>query len=234
MKSLGIIGGLGAGVTAEFYLRVVFDMQRLDNEHRPLVVISNVPVPYQTERECILENKNIDKYIPLLTTEAKRLEIAKVDFLVMPCNTLHLHINAIRESVKIPVLSIVEETVSYIQKHGYKKVGLVSTMATVQNCVYETILNREKIDFVVPSDSEQQQMCEIIKRLINGEYNNHDREYLEQVIKNLEAQGADAIALACTDLQLLKPKSDTIPVFDTMGILADSAVEKMVTDPAVR
>ena len=228
IQNLGVIGGLGAGTTAEFYLKVIFDCQRLNKERRPLIVISSVPAPYKVENDFILENKNKEAYIPLLVKEAKRLEKAEVDILVMPCNSLHCHIDEIRKAVKIPVISIVEETVAHIKRNGYKKVGLISTMATVQNRVYEDIFKKNKIDFIVPTGFEQAQMNKIIKNLIMGIYLNNDREYIQSVVGKLKDKGADSIALACTDLQLLLPKRDDIPIFDTMSILADSAVAKMV------
>ena len=43
MKSVGIIGGLGPETTAEFYLEVIFQCQKRDNNQRPLIVTSSVP-----------------------------------------------------------------------------------------------------------------------------------------------------------------------------------------------
>ena len=228
MKNLGIIGGLGAGTTAEFYLKIIFDCQKLNKVHRPLIVISSVPCPYKTESDFVLENKNKEKYIPLLVGEAKRLEKAKMDFLVMPCNSLHCHIDEIRSAVKIPVVSIVEETIKHIQKNCYKKIGLISTLATVQNQVYEKEFVKNKIDFLTAEGLEQAQINKVIKNLITGIYLNSDREILLAVIENMKERGAEAIALACTDLQLLLPQNDNIPIFDTMSILANVSVDKIL------
>ncbi|MCL2570608.1 MAG: amino acid racemase [Firmicutes bacterium] len=223
MKKLGVIGGVGPGTTAEFYLKIVFDCQECNKEHRPNIIISSVPSPYQVERDIILENKN--GFTPLLVAEAKRLQKAGADFIVMPCNTLHCDIKHIRRGVKVPVISIVEETINYIKKNKFKKVGLMATMATVKRKVYSEIMKEQGIDFVLPSRKEQTQLNEIIIRLISGQYLDSDRDIIYSVIDSLKKQGADCIALACTDLQLLKPVRQDIPVFDTMSILADAAIE---------
>ena len=46
----------------------------------------------------------------------------------------------------------------------------------------------------------------------------------------MKGKGADCIVLACTDLQLLKPKNDSIPIIDTMKILVDVSVDKILNE----
>ena len=228
MKSLGIIGGLGPETTAEFYLEIVFGCQKANQERRPLIVISSVSLPLEIEKDAIARNKGIERFISFLTTEAKRLEKAEVDFIVMPCNSLHVFIEEIRNSVNIPVLSIVEETIKYIKNNKFKKVGLISTSLTVENHVYEELFIKENIDFILPNELQRAEMNKIIHRLVNGIHLNKDRDKIMSVITKLKESGADAIALACTDLQLLLPSDNEIAVFDTMKILADSTIEKII------
>src|SRR3989344_5069879 len=133
MKTVGIIGGLGPETTAEFYLDIVFSCYKKTKKSRPGIIISSVPLPYQIEEELIIDNKGAERYIPFLVKEAIRLEKAGADFIVMPCNSLHVFINEIREAVKIPVLSIVEETVKFLKKNNFHKVGIISTSASIQN-----------------------------------------------------------------------------------------------------
>ena len=117
MKSVGVIGGVGPETTSEFYLKVIFQCQKLNTIERPSVVIASVPLLFEIERDLLSSNKGKERYIPFLVNEAKRLEKSGVDFIVMPCNSLHVFINEIREAVKIPVLSIVEETITYLKEN---------------------------------------------------------------------------------------------------------------------
>jgi aspartate racemase len=228
MKSVGVIGGLGPETTAEFYLKVVFSCQKLNAKQRPLIVISSVPLPFEIERDLIETNTGKERYIPYLTVEAERLERTGVDFLVMPCNSLHVFINEIRSAVKIPVLSIVEETTRYIKSRRLKKVGLISTSATVENKVYENHFIREKVDFIVPDDFQRAEMDKIITNLIAGVHLNNDRVKIMNVIDGLKTRGATAVCLACTDLQLLLPGDDNVTVFDTMEVLAEAVVRDIL------
>jgi aspartate racemase len=229
MKSVGVIGGLGPETTSEFYLEVIFQCQKRNDSQRPLIVISSVPLPFEIERDLIATNTGKERYIPFLTQEARRLEKSGVDFIVMPCNSLHVFIEEIRKSVSIPVLSIVEETAKYVVGQKFKKVGLISTSATVANKVYETKLVEEKVDFVLPNDLARAQMDKIIQRLIEGQHLNKDRETVIAIIKELVESNVDCVALACTDLQLLIPHVEDVVVFDTMKVLADSTVNMILS-----
>ncbi len=229
MKSVGVIGGLGPETTAEFYLAVIFKCQELNKEQRPLVVISSVPLLFEIERDLIATNTGKERYISFLVEEAKRLERSGIDFLVMPCNSLHVFIEEIRQAVNIPVLSIVEETVKYLRKNKFSKVGLISTSATVANNVYETHLREADVDFVTPDGLQRAKMDKIIQRLIEGQHLNKDREEILAIADDLISKKVDCIALACTDLQLLLPSSEKVTIFDTMKVLIDATVREITT-----
>lgn len=229
MKSVGVIGGLGPETTAEFYLEVVFGCQKRDQMQRPSVVIASVPLLYEIENDLISKNIGKERYIPFLTGEAKRLEKAGVDFIVMPCNSLHVFIDDIRSAVKIPVISVVEETVAYLLEKGFRNVGLISTSATIANKVYETELSKNGINYIAPNDLHRAKMDKIIQRLVAGQHLNKDREEVQNIIDELIQQRVDCVALACTDLQLLIPKTDAVEVFDTMKILAQATIDKILS-----
>lgn len=227
MKSVGVIGGLGPETTAKFYLEVIFQCQTENQDQRPSIVISNVPMPFEVENDYIA-NRGIERCLPLLTSEAKRLESAGMDFLVMPCNTLHVFINEIRAAVHIPVISIVEETTRRIVADNFKKAGLISTSATVTNKLYDTQLEENGVEYLLPGAEAGEQTDAIIRRLFASEHLDADKMYLESVARELSDKGADCIVLACTDLQLLMPLDIAVPVLDTMKILAESTTRAIL------
>ncbi len=228
MKTVGIIGGLGPETTSEFYLDLVFSCQKKDKNHRPSIIIASVPLPYKIEEEAISKGTGFERIPPFLIAEAKKLEKARVDFIVMPCNSLHIFIEDIRSAVKIPVLSIVEETVKFLAKNKFKKVGIISTSATIKNKLYENAFEQNNIEYESPDDLQQAKMGKIILNLVTGVQNNKDREELIRIISDFEKKNVDCVVLACTDLQLLIPKLPSLKIFDTMKIFADSTVEKIL------
>jgi aspartate racemase len=228
MKTVGIIGGFGPETTSEFYINVFFSCQKKNDKVKPGIIISSVPLPYQIETDLIVSNKDSERYIPFLITEAKRLEKAGADFIVMPCNSLHTFIEEIRASVKVPVLSIIEETVKYLKKNNYKTVGIISTSTTIQNKLYETAFEKSKINYEIPNDSQQEKMGKFILNLVRGQQKKGDREELIKIIDDFEKKGVDCVALACTDLQLLTPRHPRLKIIDTMKILVDATVKEIL------
>lgn len=226
MKRLGIIGGLGIATTAEFYLEISKGFQKRKISSTPPLLIGSVSAPLAVYDDCIIKNEC--RFLPYLLSEAKRLEQAESDFLVMPCNTLHRYIQEIREAVNIPVISIVDETIRCIKKSGCKTVGFISTMATVKNKVYEKGFVENGIDYVTVSEAQQSRLNQIIIHLVNDVYLDSDREMLQSVIDGFKAQGITTLVLACTDLQLLRPHGDGVTILDTMRILAEASVDQML------
>ena len=197
MKTIGIIGGLGPETTSEFYLDLVFSCQKKDKTARPSVVISSVPLPYKIEEDAISKNIGIERCLPFLINEAQRLEKSGVDFIVMPCNSLHVFINEIRSAVNTPVLSIVEETVKFLKQNNFGKVGIVSTSATIENKLYENAFKESGIGYETPDELQQAKLGKFILNLVTGQQNNKDRDELVKIIGDFENKNVDCVVLAC-------------------------------------
>jgi aspartate racemase len=222
-KTVGIIGGLGPETTAHFYLEVVFACSKISGR-RPQILISNVAMPLKIEKEIITEARNERSILPFLIHSAKQLENGGADFIVIPCNTVHIFIDEIRNSVKIPVLSIIEETSSFLRKEKIKEVGLLATTATIKNKLFDESLKQNGIRMKTPNNTNQLRMGKIIHHLVKGEKDKKDKKEFLGIIKKLNINDA---VLACTDLQLLNVKHKKIRIFDTMEILAKATVSEM-------
>lgn len=228
MKTVGIIGGLGPKTTANFYLEVVFACSKISKK-RPQLVISNVAIPLRIEKEIITQAKNEKKILPFLINSAQELEKAGVDFIVIPCNTVHLFIDEVRKSVDVPVLSIIEETTLFLKEKQIKEIGLLSTGSTIKNKLFNGKLARDDIKVKFLNQLNQARVDKIINRLVNNKQQRSDKKELMEIIDQFEDNGINSIVLACTDLQILKPKHKRVKIFDTMQILAKSTVKEMLS-----
>lgn len=228
MKTAGIIGGLGPETTSKFYLEVVFKCFEKDLVNRPPMLIWNVPLPYKIEEEFIKKAEGEEKYLPYLIDAAQRLEKGGADFLVIPCNSVHILIDEIKKAVNIPVLSIIEETVKYLKSKNINEVGLLATSATIRKRLYETKLLENKIKVINPNDRDQMQMAEIINNLVHSRHSGADKKQLLQITNRLILGGAKTVLLACTDLQLITPKIENAEIIDTMDILAQKTAKEIL------
>lgn len=229
MKIAGIIGGFGPEGTSQFYLSLIDSCYKKTKDKRPPLLIWNAPFPYKIEKEFLLFDRGGEKYIPYLTQAARILEKAGVDFLVLPCNSLHIFIKQIKRAVAIPVLSIIEETVLVLKHKRIKRIGLLATAATLEKKLYQPLLKEAKIDTVVPSPIDQAKLGHIINKIVRGKATKKDRLKFKIIAHKLKQKGARAILLTCTDLPKLSSRDISIPIYDTVQVLAEATAKKIIT-----
>lgn len=227
MQIVGILGGFGPLATAKFYLKLN-NLCAAQTGHRPAMLIWNTPLDLSTEREFILRGRGADKYLAHLIAGAKLLQAAGAEFLVIPCNTLHIFVDKIREEINIPIISIIEETKKLIKSHGINNVGLLATSVSRSSNLFGNIFVENNVNIIKPNSKDQHKTDQIIVRLVNGETMKEDEQALLHIMDKLHHKGAEVIILACTDLQnIISANGKTI--FDTLEILAES-VSKIIVD----
>jgi aspartate racemase len=229
LNSIGIVGGLGPRTTAEFYFGLT-DAFRTMHMLSPKITIDNVAFPLRLEKEIIKHSKNEILLLPYLRSSVKRLNLAGVDIIVMPCNTAHFFINPLREISEAPIISIVEETAEAVQKKGFKKVGILSSAKTLNSRMYQEKLLERNISLIVPCKSYQEKVSEFILGLLNGTIDTKMKKRICGLVEEMKENGAEAVVLACTDLRLGLQKADvSIPIVDSYEALLSasiSAIEK--------
>jgi aspartate racemase len=230
MKTVGIIGGFGPETTAAFQLEIVDLCAAQNQRERPPILMWNTPIPLKIEDDLILKGESADKFLPFLISGAKMLEKAGSDFLVFPCNTLHIFINEIRNAVSIPVLSIVDEIAISLKKNGVDKIGLMGTKTTIQSNMHTNKLRTFGIDTVLPVKNDQVHIDKVIHNILNQKDMWQTKKALGKIVHNLKNRGVHHILLACTDLQLWFPKRTGLIIHDTMHVLAQATVREIIGD----
>ncbi len=223
MKTIGIIGGMGPLATVNLYSRIVERTKaQKDQEHIHVIIDSNNNIPDRTK--AILYNGE-DPTIELIKS-AKRLEQAGADFLIMPCNTAHFFVNDIKESVNIPLINMIEETVKYtFDKYGKNKViGIMAVDGTIKTKIYENYYNMMGIKTVTP-EKTQKKIMEFIYNVIKGGNLDEGTGLFYECVSELEHFGAEVFLLGCTELSvaqyLYKIEG---PYINPMEILTEASI----------
>lgn len=230
-KKIGVIGGLGTDTAAQFYV----DTERLwhnsgAKSHIPLM-LENIQSSFDLEQALIKgEGDRIGELEIFLCDAAKNLEQAGASFLSLPCNTAHVHIESLRNSVKIPALSITEETARTLKKRGFKTAAILGTRITRNSGIYEDACKAVGIKIILPDQEDQLRIEKIISRALLWKTKKSDTKLLLNVIDNVRSAGADGVVLACTDLQLIMPKKSPNWVIDSMSVLAEASVKKLQSE----
>lgn len=227
MKTAGIIGGLGPETTTKFQLEIIVSCLKTNKNQRPPFLMWNVPVVIKVEKDLLTKNADGKEFLPLLKEGAKILEKGGADFLVMPCNTLHIFIKDIRSVVKIPVLSIIDETLLVIKRRKITEAGILATSATISKKLFSNKFRMNGIKQIIPREKDQSDLDKIIHRIVIGKQHPNDKVKVNQIIEKMVKQGVKNIILACTDLQLVIKEKPRIEILDTMHILAQATVHEI-------
>ncbi|HEX7718218.1 MAG TPA: amino acid racemase [Woeseiaceae bacterium] len=222
--TVGVLGGMGPEATIDFMsLVVALSGATNDQDHIHLIVDQNPKVP---NRQQALRGEGPNPGA-VLATMARRLEQAGADFLVMPCNTAHAFTAAIREAVKIPLISIIDVTVDEI---GVAcplalEVGIMATDGMLQAGLLQNALAESGRKAVLPTGDELGQLMDLIHGIKAGDKSSASRHAMAALAKALELRGAEVVIAACTEIPLLLRQSDlTVPLISTTEVLARRTV----------
>jgi aspartate racemase len=224
-RKLGILGGMGPEATASLYLNIIARCQRelgaKYNSDFPPIIINSCPVPDGRMWKGF-DKAEVEEF---LQVNIRALERAGVDFVVIPCNSVHYFLPVMRRAVRMPVLSIVEETAREISGKGVKKVLLLATEFTVRSRIYDKPLAERGIALVEPSSTEQRLIQKIIVNAESGQRAESDRTAIVSIVNEFtKKSGIGGVIAGCTEIPLLVRQSDLpITLFDTINILASSA-----------
>ena len=163
-KVVGILGGMGPAATLDLISKILkHTPATVEQDHLRILVDINPKVPDRVA--AILEGKN--GILPVLTGMAQGLERMGADLLAISCNNAHYYWEAVRDSVKIPVLNMIRETASALSQKvpSPPRVGLLATSAMIRIGLYERILKEAGIATVVPTQLMQERLTEVILEL---------------------------------------------------------------------
>ena len=222
-KILGIVGGLGTETSCSFCGSINRKVKAASIA-QPHILMDNVPIPREVER-AIAQGKHSDQMYSLLKSSVRRLDQSGAHLMVIPCNTVHIFIDELREQTTIPILSIIEETTNECERLGFQRVGLLASTTTVKQKLYEEKLQQKRIELLTPSEQEQDFISEGIIKILNNQFRDEDKQKMLKIAQQLQEHGAEAIILGCTDLFLvIKPEDVTFPLINSTAILENSVV----------
>src|SRR6185369_10080972 len=90
-QTVGLIGGVGPGSTAAFYQSVVHRFAARHGGDQPALLIHSVPMTAAIEAAILggaTAGPEIEAMRAMLADGVRRLALAGVDAIAMPCNTL--------------------------------------------------------------------------------------------------------------------------------------------------
>lgn len=220
--TLGVLGGLGpmSGVLfCEMLIRHTH--AECDQDHLNFILASMADTP---DRTAFILGKSGADPTPYMTDAVKRLHSAGADIIAIPCNTAHIFYDSVRRASDIPVMNIIHLTAEFCRQMGDKRVGVLSTEGTARAGEYENALKEAGIEYIPCTEEEQEIVNRVIYENIKKGITPDTGEFLA-VAEAMRARGCQRIILGCTELSVLKEKTDLGEGFaDSLEVLALSAI----------
>lgn len=225
MKTLGMIGGMSPESTVLYYQIINREVnRRLGGNNSANIVMHSVNF---AEIVALQAQGNWQQAGVLLADSAQKLAQMGAEGLVLATNTMHKVADVIQAAVEIPLLHVVDATAAAIHAQGLDKVGLLGTRFTMSDGFYTQRMREFGIATVLPNEAQQAEIHRVIfEELCCNRFTDTAKRYYQQVVEDLQAQGAQGVILGCTEIGLLLQAQDcALPVWDSAVIHAMAAVE---------
>ena len=195
---IGVLGGMGPLATADFFGKVlVATPAGGDADHVPLLIQSDPRIP--SRPAAILGDGRSP--LPELMAGRDRLGAAGASALAMPCNTAHFWFQDLAADCPVPFISIVDACVAELvpMLNAGGSVGLIATRATLAGRIFDAPLMQAGYNLRVPDDESMDRLVLPGIELVKAGQTPQAGPLIEQAVRSLLQEGADAVVLACTE-----------------------------------
>ncbi|HQU67421.1 MAG TPA: amino acid racemase [Albidovulum sp.] len=225
MKLVGVLGGMGPEATVLLMQKVIaLRVGGGDGDHIPLLVHQNPQVP---SRIAALIEGTGESPAPVLAEMARALEAGGAKALAMPCNTAHAYGDAVQSAVAVPFFDMIALSTAALAAKG-RRIGMLASPAVHRARVFDAAFAKAGLAMVLPEDEAP--VLDLIRAVKAGRTGRAEGAALAGLAEGLVAQGADHIAIACTELSLLTPHlPEGLQWTDTLDCLAAAIVRFSLT-----
>ena len=218
---IGLIGGIGPAATAAYYSRLCKAVRQRGGRLELTIV--------QAEVQDLVANVNADRRIEQAQDYARlieRLARAGADCAAITSLGGHFCFEETRALSALPLVSALEPLDDAFAAQGIKRVGLLGTRVVMRTRLYGQLRGTEAVALDEELDSLGQLYQDVA---VSGACSDEARAtFFEAGRRMVQEQGAEAIVLAGTDLNLAFDGREVgYPVIDALDIhvevLADLA-----------
>ena len=226
MKTIGLLGGM-SWESSIVYERILNEevRRRLGGVHSADLLIRSYDFAVVERLQAAGDWEQAGR---LLAADARRLQDAGAEILVLCTNTMHEAADVIAAAVGIPFVHIADATAAAIKAAGLTQVALLGTRYTMERAFYRGRLEAaHQLGVLVPDEPDRTMVHQVIyDELVRGVIRDDSRQRYLDIIGRLQGRGAEGVIAGCTEIELLvRPEDVGVPYFPTTRLHALAAVD---------
>jgi aspartate racemase len=219
MKKIGLIGGTGPESTAMYYKELNSRTDKLTNG-KAMPDLSIESVDFRRAWKYVT-TQQYDKLAGYLSEKVISLSKAGAEIISLTSATMYIVIDEIEAKTKTKLVSLPKAVADEATKNGYRKVGLLGTIFTMEQDYMKSDLIKAGIEVVVPGKDDRLLVAKrIFEELESGIVKESTLNEFNAIIGKMQKeQGAEAVILGCTELPLLLNNDNCVlPCLDSVDI----------------
>lgn len=225
MRKIGLIGGMSWLSTRTYYdhINKLVQRRRGMQASAPLLIES---LDF-TDLVRLSTAQDWARAADVLADSARRLEAAGATALLIGANSMHKVHDKVAAAVSVPVIHIADCVADRVKDDGRRKVALLGTRNVMVESFYRQRFIARDIELLPPELATVETIDRIIyDELLIGKASRQSERDLKTIITNLEQDGAEAVVLGCTELDMVVDvDANVLPIYDCTHIHAEAAVE---------
>jgi len=225
LRKIGLIGGMSWLSTRTYYEHVnkLVQARKGSLASAPMVIES---LDF-TDLVGLSSAADWNRVAEVLSESARRLEAAGATALLIGANSMHKVYDTVAARVTIPVIHIAECVAAHLAADGVRKAALIGTRNVMLESFYRQKLIARDIELLPPEMAFVETLDKIIyQELMHGKASRHAERELKTILTNLSQDGAEAVVLGCTELEMIVDvDANVLPIYDCTRIHAEAAVD---------
>lgn len=226
MKKIGLIGGTGPESTLVYYKELNGRLNKAaGGKAFPEIAIESVDLFKALD---LVSKEKYDELAAYIGERIANLEKGGAQIIALTAATMHVVFDKLKPSVHVPFISIPEAAAEKADAKGYKKVGLLGTIFTMEKDYLSKAFVDRGIEVFTPSKEDRLVVHDCIaNELEYGIVKEESQAELISVIEKMKKeQGIEAVILGCTELPLaLNENNCPVDCLDIMEIHIQKLVE---------
>ena len=203
MKKIGLVGGTGPESTLMYYkeLNARID-EATSSKHMPDIAIESVDFRRAWD---YVTKKQYDLLADYLAEKINCLKSVGAEVISLTAATMHIVYDELIKKTDTVLISIPQAVSKEAAARGYKKVGLLGTIFTMEQDYMKKDFSKADIEVCIPDKEDRELIAKrIFEELEIGIVKESTLKEFQDIIRKMQDKyRIEAIVLGCTELPLI-------------------------------